>query len=67
MSHYRDTLWVALSAALDGDAGSWLQERRSAGLSWRDIEAECAEVGVPVSHEWLRSQAKARGLDRKVA
>lgn len=67
MSVRRDTLWVALGSALGRDAGDWLAQRRSDGVSWRDIEAECAQAGVPVSHEYLRSQAKARGLDRKVA
>lgn len=66
-THYRDTLWTALSAVLGEDAGSWLTDRRTQGMSWREIEAACAEVGVPVSHEYLRLQAKARGLDKKVA
>ncbi len=60
-------LWIALGTALGVDTETWLRTQREEGRSWRDIEATCAEAGVPVSHEWLRSQAKAHGLDRKVA
>ena len=66
-STYRDTLWIALGAVLGVDAGVWIQEQREDGRSWREIEALCAQAGVPVSYEYLGSQAKARGLDRKVA
>jgi hypothetical protein len=61
--HYRDTLWVALSAALGMDAGEWIKQQREGGATWRTIESACARVGVPVSHEYLRTQAKARGIN----
>jgi len=64
---YRETLWVALSTVLGMDAGDWLQERRAQGASWRELEADCTELGIPVSHEYLRSQAKLRNLDRSAA
>lgn len=66
-TQYRDTLWTALSAVLGVDAGQWIRQQRKVGRSWREIEALCAQAGVPVSYEYLRSQAKARGLDGKVA
>lgn len=64
---YRDTLWIALGTVLGEDAGDWIRNRRSAGASWRELEAECVQLGVPVSYEYLRSQAKMRGLDQAVA
>lgn len=66
-TQYRDTLWTALGAVLGVDAGKWIRQQRKIGRSWREIESLCAEAGVPVSYEYLRSQAKARGLDGKVA
>lgn len=67
MSSQRETLWVALSTVLGVDAGEWIQARRAQGASWRDLEEECTQFGIPVSHEWLRSQAKLRDLDKSVA
>lgn len=63
----RSPLWHALSTVLGMDAADWLSSRRAEGASWRELEYEAAEAGVPVSHEFLRQQAKARGLDRKAA
>jgi len=67
VSTYRETLWVALSTVLGMDAGDWIQERRAHGASWRELEADCTALGIPVSHEYLRSQAKLRNLEKVVA
>lgn len=63
----RSALWAALCTVFGGDAAAWLSSRRAEGASWRELEYEAAEAGVPVSHEYLRQQAKDRGLDRKAA
>lgn len=67
MTTYRETLWIALSTVLGMDAGDWIADRRAQGASWRELEADCTALGIPVSHEYLRSQAKLRDLDRRVA
>ncbi len=63
----RDALWAALTVVLGTDPGGWIRDQRESGASWRELEAACAEAGVPVSYEYLRSKAKSLGLDRKVA
>ncbi len=59
----RDTLWTALSSSLGSDAGDWIVQNRAEGASWRDLETFAAQVGVPVSYEYLRTQAKTRGYE----
>lgn len=57
----RDTLWIALENAIQEDPSDFIRRGRDSGLSWRELEAVCAQHGVPVSHEWLRQQARDRG------
>jgi hypothetical protein len=63
---HRSSLWTALGSAIHEDPEAWVAAQRANGATWRDIAASCADVGVPVSYEFLRMQAKYRGIDDRL-
>lgn len=58
------SLWTTVDTLLDGRTEAILRENVAAGATWDQIAHTFADLGAPVSREWLRQQAHRLGIER---